>query len=107
VDATIDHRNFGWTCHVCYRDRPNDRISVARHLHVFPSGVEMTQHVRYCNDDPDCTEMAQHHDHTGLALIHANEELDVGTAGWRCSSAGMFFGLAFGLLWLAIILWVF
>lgn len=47
-----------WTCHICKRERPDAAISVRRHVTVT-NGIEMTQNVRYCNDDPDCIKGAE------------------------------------------------
>ena len=43
-----------WKCHVCRRDRPNDKISVAKHKRVNGNGVQMEENVRYCNDETMC-----------------------------------------------------
>lgn len=46
-----------WTCHICGRERPDDRISVYKTdvgvKRGLPPGI-MTMNVRYCNDDEDC-----------------------------------------------------
>jgi hypothetical protein len=104
VDAAIDHRNFDWTCNVCGQRRPNDKIDVARHLHVYPSGVEFTQHVRYCNDDTDCAYMAMHHDHVGLALLRCRDEVNEleNRPGLAVLIGGVIFGLALGVGWTLI-----
>lgn len=103
MEATIDHRNFEWTCHVCLKNRPNDKISVARHRHIYPSGVEMSQHVRYCNDDPVCEHLARHHDHTGISLLWARDELATRSGIVAIVIAAMF-GLAFGVLWTLLVI---
>jgi hypothetical protein len=51
-----------WTCHICGRERPDDKISVMTKPLVFESGVVADQNVRYCNDDPSCRDMAPHFD---------------------------------------------
>lgn len=48
-----------WSCHVCAAERPDERISVYSSTHTLPSGVEVTEHVRYCNDRPACIEGAR------------------------------------------------
>ena len=48
-----------WTCHVCGAERPDERISVYSSNTTLPSGVTMTQNVRYCNDRPACIEGAR------------------------------------------------
>lgn len=47
-----------WTCHVCAKLRPDDKISV-HSTETTISGVVITQNVRYCNDNPDCIEGAK------------------------------------------------
>ena len=42
-----------WTCHVCGKERPDDKISVYT-TSVDRGGIEIKQNVRYCNDNPDC-----------------------------------------------------
>ncbi len=46
-----------WKCHICGKERPDDKISVYKvDLGVeqgLPPGV-MSMNVRYCNDNPDC-----------------------------------------------------
>jgi len=46
-----------WTCHVCGRERPDDKISVWSSSTADPlTGIKMTQNVRYCNDNQECIE---------------------------------------------------
>lgn len=43
-----------WTCHICKKERPDDKISVM--MRPFP-GLPLSvaqQNVRYCNDRPAC-----------------------------------------------------
>jgi hypothetical protein len=47
--------NLTWTCHVCGKERPDDKISV-RSTEALVGGIAITQNVRYCNDNPDCVE---------------------------------------------------
>lgn len=49
-----------WTCHVCRDERPDRFISVLSTKRTMPSGVELTENVRYCNDRPACVEGAEH-----------------------------------------------
>jgi len=44
-----------WTCHVCGKVRPDDKISVFTRTNVVP-GTDITfqENVRYCNDNPEC-----------------------------------------------------
>lgn len=48
-----------WTCHVCGKERPDERISVYSRQKTLPGGVVMTENVRYCNDSPDCEAKAR------------------------------------------------
>jgi len=50
--------NLTWTCHVCGRKRPDDKISVYS-TWIAPHGVDIKQNVRYCNDRPECIEGAK------------------------------------------------
>ena len=51
-----------WTCHICGKSRPDESISVYRTdlsaEHNLPPET-MGHNVRYCNDNPDCTEKAK------------------------------------------------
>jgi hypothetical protein len=47
-----------WTCHVCGKLRPDDKINVYSRVSTR-FGVELTENVRYCNDNPDCFERAK------------------------------------------------
>jgi hypothetical protein len=47
-----------WVCHVCGKERPDDKISV-HSTKKMVGDVEITQNVRYCNDNPDCVEGAK------------------------------------------------
>ncbi len=50
-----------WTCHICGKERPDNKISVhtidTSKEHDFPSGT-MKQNVRYCNDNEECIKKA-------------------------------------------------
>ena len=49
---------------ICGRERPDDKISVASGSFFFGrTGVEVTQNIRYCNDDPDCAAAATNRAH--------------------------------------------
>jgi hypothetical protein len=50
-----------WTCHVCGEERPDDKISVYQQIHQTPTGIKVTQNVRYCNDNESCVEGAKTH----------------------------------------------
>lgn len=51
-----------WSCHVCGRDRPDEKISVAvkevSKMFGFPEGT-IKQNIRFCNDVPRCKEIAE------------------------------------------------
>ena len=51
-----------WTCHICKRERPDDRISVLTKPLVINGQAIGQQNIRYCNDNPACIEGAQHFD---------------------------------------------
>lgn len=98
MDPKINHTNFSWMCHVCLQERPNHKISVAKHRHVYPNGIEMTHHVRFCNDNVICTHLASHHDLTGVALLHSRDAMVDLTAQAEARQVGMLFlGLSLGL----------
>lgn len=51
-----------WSCHICYRMKPDRMISVKTHdtseLYNLPIGT-LRQNVRYCNDNPECEREAE------------------------------------------------
>ena len=47
-----------WTCHVCNKIRPDHKISVRTTSQIY-KGIEITQNVRYCNDDSLCVEKSK------------------------------------------------
>lgn len=55
-----------WTCHICNKSRPDDKISVYKkdigHENGLPEGI-VQQNIRYCNDDISCREAAENYDH--------------------------------------------
>lgn len=57
--------NITWTCHICGKERPDDKISVfTKDLSAsrgLPPGT-MKANVRYCNDNPRCCARAPEHD---------------------------------------------
>lgn len=48
-----------WQCHICRQMRPDEQISVHTHQVNMDNGFKVTVNVRYCNDNPDCTEKAK------------------------------------------------
>lgn len=48
-----------WTCHVCQEERPDEFISVFKTHRTLPSGFQVQQNVRYCNDRSTCAAGAQ------------------------------------------------
>lgn len=69
-------RNFDWTCDVCKKRRPDNRIGVKRHVITNARGVSVIQHVRHCNDDPSCESKATICNLTELALARVGLERD-------------------------------
>lgn len=55
----LDQRELTWTCHICKRERPDDKISVYTKPLVVNGRVCGEQNIRYCNDNPECREGAQ------------------------------------------------
>jgi predicted subunit of tRNA(5-methylaminomethyl-2-thiouridylate) methyltransferase len=53
-DASGLSIDLTWTCHVCGRERPDDKISVLSVSHMHARGFEVRHNVRYCNDRPEC-----------------------------------------------------
>ena len=57
----FDIDKLEWTCHICNRRRPDEKISVVStdtsHERGLPVGT-IKQNVRYCNDNQDCIEKA-------------------------------------------------
>ena len=48
-----------WTCHICKRERPDEKISVYRSDISVDFGLSQNlvhQNVRYCNDNQQCIE---------------------------------------------------
>jgi hypothetical protein len=50
-------QNLTWTCHVCGKERPDDKIGV-HSTTVTKNDIPITQNVRYCNDNPECIDGA-------------------------------------------------
>ena len=48
-----------WKCHICGKERPDDKISVRQHPLIISGRVMGEQNVRYCNDNSDCTEKSK------------------------------------------------
>lgn len=59
-----------WTCHVCKRERPDDKIGVHSHDVQLPKlDVPIRQNVRYCLDDPECVARAPHVNFIGSGRV--------------------------------------
>lgn len=43
-----------WTCHICGKERPDDRISVCVKPLIMNGQIMVEQNIRYCNDNEDC-----------------------------------------------------
>lgn len=61
--------NLTWLCHICGRERPDDKISVFTHERMI-GNIPMKENVRYCNDNPDCAEKAK-----TFSFIKAKEDV--------------------------------
>ena len=48
-----------WTCHICKRERLDDKISVLTKPLVIDGKAIGWQNIRYCNDRPKCIEGAR------------------------------------------------
>ena len=48
--------NLTWTCHICKKERPDDKISVRQHPLIINGRQLGEQNVRYCNDNIECIE---------------------------------------------------
>jgi len=48
-----------WACHICKRERPDDKISVLTKPLVINGKAIGQQNIRYCNDNPECIEGAK------------------------------------------------
>jgi len=56
-------QNLKWRCHVCGKERPDDKISVLSKPISHPDGrIIGEQSIRYCNDDPSCVAEARNVD---------------------------------------------
>lgn len=66
-----------WTCHICGRERPDNKISVMKKPLVFESGVVADQNIRYCNDNPSCRDAAPHFDFFSFSSPEPEPEPEV------------------------------
>ena len=48
-----------WKCHICGKERTDEKISVFIKPLIMKGQVLGEQNIRYCNDNPDCSEKAQ------------------------------------------------
>lgn len=63
-DSDEMFENMTWRCHICGKERPDDKISVHTRTKEI-RGVTVSTNVRYCNDNPDCREKAKSFDFFG------------------------------------------
>ena len=52
-------RQLTWKCHICKEERPDDKISVFKKPLVINGMTMGEQNIRYCNDKPECLEVAK------------------------------------------------
>lgn len=52
-------RNLTWKCHICGRERPDDKISVLSKPLILDGKSCGSQNIRYCNDNPECLKKAK------------------------------------------------
>ena len=52
-------RDLTWSCHICKKVRPDNKISVKTHPLIFKGRVLGSQNIRYCNDNPNCEKEAE------------------------------------------------
>lgn len=52
-----------WTCHICKKTRPDDKISVLSKPLIIDGKPVGQQNIRYCNDNAECIEQAQNFSH--------------------------------------------
>ena len=45
--------------HICHRERPDDKIAVQKNVTHDAILGDITENVRYCNDNPACAEAAK------------------------------------------------
>lgn len=58
----LDKDTLTWKCHICGRERPDDKISVvSKAIRIDGRAVGM-QNIRYCNDNPECASAAREYD---------------------------------------------
>jgi len=54
-NGRISMSNISWKCHVCGKERPDDKISVFSKPIALPDGRVIGEtNIRYCNDSPEC-----------------------------------------------------
>jgi hypothetical protein len=52
-----------WKCHICFKERPDEKISVLTKP-LFVKGQQFgEQNIRYCNDNELCKKLAEKHNH--------------------------------------------
>lgn len=64
-----------WRCHICGDERPDALIGVAKHVHIYPSGIRSESFVRFCADRERCRFAASIRDHTMIALAETHAEI--------------------------------
>lgn len=59
-------RELSWTCHICGRERPDDKISVVSKPIMIEGRIIGQQNIRYCNDNEECIQKALDFSHFHL-----------------------------------------
>lgn len=54
-----DEKILEWTCHICGKVRPDDKINVYSRMITLNREIPLKENVRYCNDNPECIEGAK------------------------------------------------
>jgi len=52
----VFQKDLTWTCHICGKVRPDDKISVVTKPWISNGYKIGDQNIRYCNDKPECIE---------------------------------------------------
>ena len=59
MDIPKNLEQLTWKCHICQRERPDDKISVVSKPLKINGKTVGQQNIRYCNDNENCIQKAQ------------------------------------------------